>query len=284
MNRLLVLIVLFFIILTTTIAHAALKVVMVDVGMGQSMLLVEKNHGILIDTGLASYGDHVIQRMKSHGIDKLDYILLSHLHPDHAGGYPQIRTAWPDTPVFHDCHIAPSLDPSEEDFFTHTQQQLLNDPLSHCLKAGDNLSWQRHTLAILWPEELQTAIDLNKHSLVILLTTKEGETVLIMGDVNKDVERHLITVLRPLLKHSAVNLYVASHHGAIDTGVPEFLQMLRPEISLIAVGEKNENGYPATETVQLLTKYSGTLLRTDKNGEICFQTDSGMFIPCKRSE
>lgn len=273
--------VLFSILLAANVGNAALKVIMLDVGNGQSILLVENNHGVLIDTGLPSSTDHVNQRMDWFGVKQLDYLLLSHLHPDHAGGYPQLRDTWPETPVFDDCHISPSLHPDEEIFFVRTSQKLLNDPLRNCLQAGDSLSWQGHKLTILWPEQLQSTTDLNAHSLVILLTSGQGATVLLMGDVNQEVERYLLPILRPLLNDSAVDIYMAGHHGAIDTGAPEFLQMLRPKVSLISVGKGNTSDYPAAKTIRLLSKYSGTVLRTDQNGEICFQAKGSAFVPCE---
>ena len=262
---------LFSILLTANNCNAALKVVMLDVGSGQSILLVENNRGILIDTGLPSYTDHISQRMTEIGVKHLDYLLLSHLHPDHAGGYCQLRDTWPETPVLDNCHVSPVLQPSEKDFFVQTRQKLSNDPLHNCLQNRDALSWQGHTLTVLWPEHLQSTTDLNTHSLVILLTARQGATVLLMGDINHEIEKYIIPMLRPLLNDSRVDLYMASHHGAIDTGAPEFLQMIRPKVSLISVGQKNTSGYPATNTVRLLTKYSGTVLRTDQDGEICFQ-------------
>ncbi len=281
MSRPLCLFVLFLVLLTAKPGNASLRVVMLDVGMGESVLLVENNRGVLIDTGLPSYTDHVKQRMAESGVKQLDYLLLTHLHPDHAGGYPQIRETWPKTPVFDDCHISPTLHSSEEDFFVRTRQELLNDPIHSCLQAGDSLSWQGHTLTILWPERLQSTTNLNAHSLVILFTTRQGVTVLLMGDANQDVERSLVPVLSSLLKDSAVDIYMAGHHGAIDTGADEFLQTILPKTSLISVGKENAFGYPAAKTVHLLTQYSGSLLRTDQDGEICFQVSGNVFIPCE---
>ncbi len=243
---------------------------MLDVGMGQSILLTENNHGILIDTGLSSYGEHISQRMHFYGVEKLDYLILSHLHPDHAGGYLKIRNAWPDTPVFDNCHIAPILHPSEQLFFDRTRKFLLNDPLHQCLEAGNSFLWQGNTITTLWPEKTDVVTDINAHSLVLLLSTNQGRTVLIMGDVNKTVEREVIPIIRPLLGDSGVDIYVVNHHGAIDTATPDFLQIVHPKISLISVGKENPYGYPAEKTLNMLKKYSGTILRTDQDGELCF--------------
>ncbi len=267
-------------LLSSTLCRAELKVVMLDVGMGQSILLTENNHGILIDTGLSSYGEHISQRMHVYGVKKLDYLILSHLHPDHAGGYLQIRDTWPNTPVFDDCHISPILHPSEQIFFDRTRKFLSNDPLHQCLEGGDSFVWQGNTITTLWPKKTNKATDINAHSLVLLVSTSQGRTVLIMGDVNKTVEREITPIIKPLLSNSDLDLYIVNHHGAIDTSSLEFLQMLHPKIALISVGKENPYGHPAETTLNMLRSHVEKILRTDQDGEICFEIRDDFFMPC----
>jgi len=107
----------FFVIFQINRYASDLQVIVLDVGMGQSVLLVEDGHGFLVDTGLARYSPHVLSRMKYYGVDSLDYLILSHLHPEYAGGYFQLRAAWPDIPVFDSCSVPQELHPSEQDAF-----------------------------------------------------------------------------------------------------------------------------------------------------------------------
>ena len=258
---------------------ADLQVVVLDVGMGQSVLLVEEGHGLLVDTGLAGYSPHVLSRMKYFGVDILDYLILSHLHPDHAGGYFQIRSIWPDTPVFDSCSVPQELHPSERDAFFKLQGELVDDPLHCCLKAGDELHWQGHNVKVLWPmSDLGT--NLNRDSIVLLITSKLGKTLLIMGDVDKSVERILQITLEASLQQKGVDLYVAGHHAAIDSADPDFLKILHPQVSIVSVGKDNLLGYPSKESMAVLGKYSETTLRTDLNGEICFKLTSEKVVPC----
>jgi competence protein ComEC len=261
-------------------SHAAnLQVVVLDVGMGQSVLLVEDGHGILVDTGLAGYSPHVLSRMKHYGVNSLDYLVLSHLHPDHAGGYFEIRAAWPDTPVFDSCSVPRELHPSEQSAFFVLQEGLKKDPLRSCLKAGGGLHWQGHNLQVLWPLP-EPGVNLNRDSMVLLFTAKQGGTLLIMGDVDKSVERSIQADLEVSMKRQRVDLFVAGHHAAVDSTDPGFLKMLHPQVSIVSVGEDNPFGYPSKESMATLAKYSETLLRTDLNGEICFKLILEKVAPC----
>ena len=271
-----------FVLLTfvlTDCLSADLQVVVLDVGMGQSVLLVEDGHGILVDTGLAEYGPHVLSRMKHFGVDTLDYLILSHLHPDHAGGYFQIRASWPDTSVFDSCSVPEELHLSEQDAFLKLQEGLKNDPLHHCMEAGDELHWKGHRLEILWPMSM-AGTNLNRDSMVLLFTAKQGKTLLIMGDVDKSVERSLQATLEASLQQKGVGLYVAGHHAAVDSADPDFLRMLHPQVSIVSVGKDNLLGYPSKKSMAVLGKYSETTLRTDLNGEICFKLILEKVVPC----
>lgn len=260
-----------------TLDAAALQAVVLDVGMGQSILLVENGHGLLIDTGLAKYVPHVLSRMKYYGVSILDYLVLTHLHPDHAAGYFGIREAWPDSPVFDNCHIPEDIQTSEPEAFVKLSHALEMDPLRNCLSAGDTLHWLGHEIKVLWPEVLQ-GDDLNSNSLVLLFTSREGKRLLIMGDVDKKVENRLIETLRSSLYNNSIDLYVAGHHAAMDSTDPAFLNMLRPQVSVVSVGENNQYGYPSNESMRVLETYSGTVLRTDKDGEICFVSNGNVLV------
>jgi competence protein ComEC len=280
MKRLLLFVFLMTVMPGGGIADAAdLRLVILDVGMGQSVLLVEDGHGLLIDTGLAEYGVSVSARLQFHGVRSLDYLLLSHLHRDHAAGYFQIREAWPDTPVFDNCFVPEKVHPNEEEAFFTLHAALVRDPLRKCLTGGDSLPWRGHELQVLWPVDSQ-GTNLNRHSLVLLFSSKQGGRLLVMGDVDKTVERRMIQTLRPLLQKSGIDLYVAAHHAAMDSSDSDFLSLLQPRVSLVSVGRNNPYGYPSDESMAVLAQYSGTVLRTDKDGEICFEWDAKTFVPC----
>jgi competence protein ComEC len=259
------------------VAAADLQVVVLDVGMGQSILLTEGGHGLLVDTGLAQYVPQVLSRMEFYGVNSLDYLVLSHLHPDHAGGYFGIRKAWPDTPVLDNCHNPEDIHTSEPEVFVKITTALERDPLRECLAAGDTLHWRGHEMKVLWPESPQGE-DLNHNSLVLLFTSRKGGRLLIMGDVDRSVESRLTETLRSSLDNDSIDLYVAGHHAAMDSTDPAFLSMLQPQVSVVSVGQDNQYGYPSDESMRVLETHSNTVLRTDRNGEICFVFNTNILL------
>lgn len=56
----------------------------------------------IVDPGPAATADDLLQALADLSITSLDYILLTHIHIDHAGGVAKISNAFPNAPVV--CH------------------------------------------------------------------------------------------------------------------------------------------------------------------------------------
>ena len=59
-----------------------------DLKAGSDAILIKSNgHYGLIDTGLEEDKVKLINRLKKYGVKKLDFVLITHAHNDHTGGY-----------------------------------------------------------------------------------------------------------------------------------------------------------------------------------------------------
>jgi competence protein ComEC len=201
--------------------------------------------------------------MWQYRVRKLERLILTHLHPDHASGYFRIREAFPETPVFYNG--LPVRRDVAPDMVRWVNEALAADPRSERLAAGDHMQWHDSVIDVLWPSEFRGS-NLNRHSLV--LSIHYGETsVLVMGDTDAEVEDALLArdAIRP------ADILIAGHHGSADTSTAAFLAAVRASHAVISVDHDNIRGYPAATTLARLRKYSGEVLRTDTDGEICFE-------------
>jgi len=249
--------------LVATAATAEPRLVVFDVGEGLAVMLQNAHDAILIDTGHAGRAAEVLERLRQYHVHKLDRIILTHLHPDHASGYFRIREAFPETPVFYNGQPLPR--DVAPDMVRWVNEALAADPRNKQLAAGDRMRWHDSVIDVLWPSEFH-GTDLNRHSLV--LSIHYGRTgVLVMGDADSEVEDALLDqdAIRP------TDILIAGHHGSAHTSTAAFLTAVHASHAVISVDHDNIRGYPDATTLARLHKYSGEVLRTNIDGEICFE-------------
>ena len=118
---------------------------------GQAVILVDPPHGILIDTGRAGIGRKILQSLQHYGVEQLDYLLLTHLHPDHIGGFWRIAEAFPEVVVADNCH--PDLGLWAPDVSRWLSDDLNAQGQRNCLRQGDIINWRSSELRVLWPQQ-----------------------------------------------------------------------------------------------------------------------------------
>jgi competence protein ComEC len=72
-----------------------LSVYFLDVGQGDSTLVLFFNKSILIDAGEADMGDRVVSDLKALGVRRIDLLVATHPHSDHIGGMQNVLAAFP---------------------------------------------------------------------------------------------------------------------------------------------------------------------------------------------
>ena len=125
---------------------------------------------MLIDGGMPKYAPVLLQNLKKLGVEKLDYVMVSHQHNDHQGGlvFDGVMAQMEVGKVFYNGVLnAESTDPKRLEKFIEAHS--LD---SQVLKAGDKLTIGGVDIEILWPYEEEVgqiydnATDLNNRSVV----------------------------------------------------------------------------------------------------------------------
>ena len=131
---------------------------------------------------------------------------------------------------------------------------------------------------ILWPkmDEKVSENSINNNALVCKLNFDDFK-VLFTGDIEQEAEKILVSKYQynNILKS---NILKVAHHGSKTSSTKEFLQLVKPEISLIGVGENNTFGHPSNNTLENLKSIGSDIFRTDCNGEISIYTDGKKCI------
>ncbi len=239
-----------------TAQRGDLSLTALDVGQGQSVLLVSGSACAMVDCGgTLTPGDTAATYLQSLGRSKLDLLILTHLHADHAGGVTELMgrvqisaIALPDvdadSPLRQEIEALAKAQGTSLHYITQTQTVSLGSA----------------TLTLFEPPA--GGKDSNELCLSALCTTGNWDA-LITGDMPAEGEA-LLTQRHELPDLEAL---VVGHHGSKHSTGEAFLDALRPEIAVVSVGY-NSYGHPAPETLTRLKAVGAAVYRTDENGTI----------------
>jgi competence protein ComEC len=250
----------------------ALRVTFLDVGQGDSMLVeFPGRKKMLVDGGGTpdssfDIGERVVSPfLWRRGIKQLDYLVLTHAHPDHLNGLSAVAKNFRIAEFWE--AFSPEKSPSYEELIKN---------LSSFSRRRRVFRGFRHqegpvTIDALHPEEstpLTRKVD-NEDSLVLKLTA-DGISFLLAADIGRASERALLdnqlVVRAQVLK--------SPHHGSRTSSSAAFLAAVEPRIVVITAGYKNSYGVPHPEILDRY-KASGLLIfQTGRDGavEVTVQT------------
>lgn len=241
-------------------------VTVLDVGQGQSVLVRSGQFLCLVDCGGDSYdsaGDIAADFLGDYGVWRLDLLVLTHFHADHANGVAQLlKRVQVDT-----LAIPPATgeeEPLREEILSAAQEKGVE-----VLEVGEDTLLtldQDRTVQLYAP---LGAGETNEAGLTCLVSNGDFDT-LITGDMGADVEQQLLT-------HAALpdlEVLVAGHHGSKSSTSEQLLAATAPDYAFLSVGEHNSYGHPAQETLERLAAAGCRIYRTDLQGTITLRIGS----------
>lgn len=251
---------------------AGFEIDYLDVGQGDGSLL-RTDDGIVcfVDGGsvdVSGVGTYrILPFLKSKGIRRVDYWLLSHLDEDHVSGfYETLETGYPVGAVI----IAERMPEDEEKVrLLETLSQYGIPVIS--VRAGETMQLHKSDrtesadamLRFLAPDGTTQVSDRNGASLVCLYEDAHVRA-LWTGDVGRQQEEWLLAG-GSLPK---IDLYKAAHHGSEYSNSEEYLKALSPKLSVISCAKKNRYGHPGAEAVEHMEAAGSRILYTMKSGQI----------------
>lgn len=259
-------------------AQNPLKIYCIDVNQGSSTLIISPtNKYVLIDAGDSifsyNYGDTVIAFLRNLGITHLDYMIATHYHTDHIGGFPKViyglSYALNNDSIYEKCYDrGDSNNPTNvwyTKYITATGSKRciigLGDTLQ--LGAGAFMVCVVRNGKIVNGDSVLSNTGENYRSIGFVLKYGLFE-FFIGGDlVGKNVsgERDVETKVAPIIRN--VDVYVANHHGSGNSSNQTFLDSLRPEVAIISQG--TANGHPHQEALDRLAAHNAYIYQMNDN-------------------
>ena len=246
-----------------------MKMHVIDVGQGDSLLIQCGERNVLIDCGENGMGETVLDYLHRAGVSHLDWLIGTHPHSDHIGG---MDTVIKSKDISID-HVMMPQTPKDLTPTTMTYTEVLTAIKKKKLKItrpvpGTEYDLDGATMLVLSPGKSAKYEELNDYSIVLKFTYKDV-SILTGGDATKTVERQLITLDYDL----SADIYKVSHHGGRDGNSQAYLNEVNPRYAAISVGENNTYGHPKEQVLKMLGKLNCEINRTDLDGDIIYETD-----------
>lgn len=234
---------------------------------------------MLIDSGLEDCGAQVVGYLKKLGVEKLDYIVATHQHHDHIGGFPE---------VIANFKVGKALLNSLP--YNSKNNQLLLDTLktksinTEFVKAGDTFTLGKEVQVKVLNPEPQIVIPegmvpeksdafVNNKSIVMKITYK-NKTFLFTGDIYSEKERELVENMKDALD---VDVLKAPHHGANTSSSKIFIDAVSPKYTIFtsnkSFGLNEYNNYKGAGSEVYITGIDGNILLTSDGNNINVVTE-----------
>ena len=234
--------------------------VLLDVGQGQALFWHERGVTTLVDAGGRGYGRWdpgariVRPALLARGVRRLDRLIVSHGHADHAAGAFatidafEIGELWLGPGWWHNPRLA--------DLAARARRR---GAAIRLVSRGDSTPGIR----VHAPARTARPLEGNAGSLVVTLGT-DPWSLFVPGDLDgAALDRFLAETSIP-----SVGAVVLAHHGS-RRGTPDrLLARLRPRLALVSCGWRNRFRHPHQKTVERLKDRNIQLWRTDYHGTI----------------
>jgi beta-lactamase superfamily II metal-dependent hydrolase len=241
-----------------------LSVYFLDVGQGDSSLIIFGNKTILIDAGEMDMGDRVVSDIRELGVTRIDLLVATHPHSDHIGGMQNVLDNFPVGQVLDSGLPHGSI--LYERFLETIDKK--NIPYK-VAEQGDEIDLDPALrIVVLSPPEKRFGDDLNTNALVLRISYGTIN-ILFTGDAGSEAETALVQSGYAL----DAQILKAGHHGSMHSGSPAFIARVHPETAVISVGLDNPYGHPHKQAVDTLNGAGATIYRTDRDGTILVRSD-----------
>jgi competence protein ComEC len=254
-----------------------LELTAIDVGQGDSLLVAFPDGKLMLvdGGGILTFGYHAKSKIDigedvvspylwQRSVRKVDVVVLTHAHDDHAGGLPALIEN------FHPSELWTGATPPSEAWSQVRRKANDQGVKITAMHSGRTFDFGGARVEILSPpsDYVPAASPKNNDSLAMRLTFGQ-RSFLLTGDMEKPMELRALANGLPL----AADVLKVGHHGSNTSSTGAFLDAVSPTFAVISDGFENSFHHPHPQVLDRLAAHRAAALRTDSQGLITIRTD-----------
>lgn len=269
-------------VMTGEDAEGVLSVHYLDVGKCNCVLVRSGDgHDMMIDAGCNddAHGEKILDYLRAEGVEKLDYLVLTHPHMDHIYAVWQILDAVEVEEVLMGDHD-PDL------VGTKIYQRVLasieeKDPIVTRPSAGEVYELGSASFQILAHDDSpQTAQEELNECSIALMVTDGVHRFLFYGDGEEKTEKAMLDSGFDL----RADVLMVSHHGSASSTGQKLVDAVKPGIAVIPCGLDldGEMQEPSERVLNRLKDCGAQIYRSDQNKTVViYSHEDGLYVECK---
>ena len=213
--------------------------------------------------GAFDIGENVVSPfLWRKGIKKIDYLVLTHAHPDHLNGLKAISRN------FKVREFWEAFSPTESEDYEELKRILQKSAMTKRLFRGDTHQERNVKIEVLHPERGELIVPIIRNDDSLVLRFIHGQNFFLLpGDISINSERKILESFSDIKSQ----VLKSPHHGSRSSSSEDFLARIAPRIVVISIGEGNSYGVPNQEVLERYDQIGAKIFRTDIHGavEIC---------------
>ena len=240
-------------------AAANLEAHFFDAGKADAILLTTENSAVLIDAGEKGFGKTILAYLEKKGVEKLDYLIVTHFDQDHVGGAAKVINNIAVGTVLQSNR---PKDSGEYEGYVEALDKAGVEPVTVRETYGFVLDGVAYSVDP--PRQVKYSADSSNNSSLIVSVQNGGNRFLFAGDAQTErLAEFLDTNPAPC------DVLKVPHHGRDEPLLGALLESVKPAYAVITSSDGEPESEAAVRTLEqagvrvLLTREGAVTLRSD---------------------
>ncbi len=244
------------------------RVVCLNAGKADAMLLLSDNATVVLDTGEHGEGKEIVQTLENLGIQKIDYLILTHFDKDHAGGAAKVIKE------MEISHILQTYPVKDNDAYADYLKAISDASIKPEIVSADyDFTLDSITYHIMPPVCSSYPESESNNSSLVMQVTHGNNTFLFTGDA-EDAR------IQELLTDTSFNLHSTflkvPYHGHYQSLLPDLIEKVAPTYAVITSSDDEPED---AKTLELLTEIGCHTYLTRKGSVTFISNGTSITMP-----